>query len=189
MKYEVTSQNTKKMMANTLLSLMKQKSLSKISVSEIVKICQINRKTFYYHFEDIYDLLEWHLEQELTSLMNPAITLDQIDTVLRISIEYMEKNSYLYHCADDPYFCDKLMNFIIKMVQPISFDNITQLEQQYHKKLDTDYKQFLAEMIAKTAALSIIDVIKHKNTYDMDKLRLYLSDTLYATVDGFFSKI
>ena len=75
------------------------------------------------------------------------------------------------------------------MVQPISFDNITQLEQQYHKKLDTDYKQFLAEMIAKTAALSIIDVIKHKNTYDMDKLRLYLSDTLYATVDGFFSKI
>ena len=30
---------------------------------------------------------------------------------------------------------------------------------------------------------------KGKNTYDMDKLRLYLSDTLYATVDGFFSKI
>lgn len=189
MKYEVTSQNTKKMLANTLISLMKKKPLSKISISEIVKECQINRKTFYYHFEDIYGLLEWHLEQEINSIINPSITLDQIDTAIHISTDYMEKNSYLYNCADDPYFCDKLMNFIIKMIQPVSFDSITQLEQQYDKKLDENYKQFLAEMMANITALSIIDVIKHKNNYDMDKMRLYLSDTLNAALEGFFSKI
>lgn len=44
-------------------------------------------------------------------------------------------------------------------------------------------------MMAKITALSIIDVIKHKNNYDMDKMRLYLSDTLNAALDGFFSKI
>lgn len=96
MKYEVTSQNTKKMLANTLISLMKKKSLSKISISEIVKECQINRKTFYYHFEDIYALLELHLEQEINSLINPSITLDQVDIAIRISTDYMENNSYLY---------------------------------------------------------------------------------------------
>ena len=73
MKHEITSQNTKRMLANTLISLMKKKPLSKISISEIVKECQINRKTFYYHFEDIYGLLEWHLEQEINSIINSRI--------------------------------------------------------------------------------------------------------------------
>lgn len=189
MKYEVTSQNTKKMLASTLISLMKKKSLSKISISEIVKECQINRKTFYYHFEDIYELLEWHFEQEIYSLVPPILTLDELDTVICISTDYMEKNTYLYNCADDPYFCDKFMNFIIKIVQPVSFDNITQLEQQYNKKLDTDYKHFIADMMAKMTALTIVDYIKHKNNYDMDKMHLYLSDTLNAALKGFFSKI
>lgn len=79
MKYEITSQNTKRMLANTLISLMKKKSLSKISISEIVKECQINRKTFYYHFQDIYELLEWHLAQEVSALVPPTLTMDELD--------------------------------------------------------------------------------------------------------------
>lgn len=189
MKYEITSQNTKKMLANTLISLIKKKSLSKITISEIVKECQINRKTFYYHFEDIYELLEWHLEQEINSIINPNITLDELDVAIRISTDYMDTHTYLYNCADDPYFCDKFMDFIIKMIHPVSFDNITQLEKRHNKELDINYKHFLAEMMAKVAALSIIDTIKHKNNYDMDKMRLYLSDTLNAALEGFFSKI
>ena len=31
--------------------------------SELVRECNLNRKTFYYHFEDIYALLKWTLEQ------------------------------------------------------------------------------------------------------------------------------
>lgn len=192
MKYEVTSQNTKKMLANTLISLMKKKSLSKISISEIVTVCQINRKTFYYHFTDIYELLEWHLEQEVSSItnsMDPLKTLNDFDTALHISLNYLENNTYLYNCADDPYFCDKLMDFIIKLIQPIFFDKITQLEQVHNKKLDSDYKNFLSEMACKIAALSIIDTIKHKSKYDYDKIALYLSDTLNASIEGFFSKI
>ena len=45
------SQQTKNMIAGTLRSLMAEKPFSKITVSEIVKICGINRKTFYYYFE------------------------------------------------------------------------------------------------------------------------------------------
>ena len=189
MKYEVTSQNTKRMLANTLISLMKKKSLSKISISEIVKECQINRKTFYYHFEDIYALLEWHLEQEISSIANSIKSPDDFDAALRISLDYMEHNTYLYNCADDPYFCDKLMDFIIKITYPICIDNISQLEQRHNKELDPDYKMFLAEMMTKMAALSIIDSIKHKNNYDYNRMLLYFSDTLNASIEGFFSKI
>ena len=112
MKYETTSQNTKKMLANTLISLMKKKPLSKISISEIVKTCQINRKTFYYHFEDIYKLLEWHLEQEMADILNIPTPLDNFDNIFKLSTNFLEQNTYLYNCADDPYGCDILMEFL-----------------------------------------------------------------------------
>ena len=73
MKQHISSQNTKKMLTETLKSLMQQKPFSKISVSEIVNACQINRKTFYYHFADIYELLEWQIEQEILEFTNNVI--------------------------------------------------------------------------------------------------------------------
>lgn len=50
---------TKKALANSLKELMKDISLNKISVKQIVEDCGLNRQTFYYHFQDIFDLIEW----------------------------------------------------------------------------------------------------------------------------------
>ena len=36
-----------------------QKPLTKITINDIDEDCGINRMTFYYHFKDIYDLVEW----------------------------------------------------------------------------------------------------------------------------------
>ena len=52
-----------------LKELMRRKPFSKITVSELIKTCNVNRKTFYYHFEDIYDLLKWMLEQEAVAVV------------------------------------------------------------------------------------------------------------------------
>ena len=54
MKHEITSLNTKKTLSASLKKFMERKPLSKISVSEIIADCGVNRKTFYYHFDDIY---------------------------------------------------------------------------------------------------------------------------------------
>lgn len=56
--------NTKKALAAALKEAMEKKPLSKVTVSELSTVCKINRKTFYYHFRDLYDLLKWMLEQE-----------------------------------------------------------------------------------------------------------------------------
>ena len=53
MKHEITTYNTKRLIADTLKMLMLTKPFSKITVSEIITACRINRKTFYYHFESI----------------------------------------------------------------------------------------------------------------------------------------
>ena len=64
MKHEVTTHNTKKLLADTLKKIMRSKPFSKITVSEIIQECGVNRKTFYYHFQDIYDLLKWVFDEE-----------------------------------------------------------------------------------------------------------------------------
>lgn len=50
---------TKTALADSMKTLMEQKDFSKISVGEICEHCGINRKSFYYHFRDKYDLVNW----------------------------------------------------------------------------------------------------------------------------------
>ena len=49
---------TKIAMAQSLKRMLLIKDLDKITISDITNDCGINRQTFYYHFKDIYDLLE-----------------------------------------------------------------------------------------------------------------------------------
>lgn len=53
------SQMTKRALAQSLKNLLLQKPLKKITIHDITQDCGISRMTFYYHFKDIYDLVEW----------------------------------------------------------------------------------------------------------------------------------
>ena len=53
------SQTTKRALEASLKSLLLKKPLDKITISDIAEDCGISRMTFYYHFKDIYDLVEW----------------------------------------------------------------------------------------------------------------------------------
>ena len=47
---------TKQALSTALKELMEEQSFEKISVSDICDRCHMNRKSFYYHFKDKYDL-------------------------------------------------------------------------------------------------------------------------------------
>ena len=53
------SQTTKRALEASLKNLLLQKPLNKITINDITEDCGISRMTFYYHFKDIYDLVEW----------------------------------------------------------------------------------------------------------------------------------
>lgn len=53
------SNATKNALAASMKKLMRQRPFEKISVSDICNDCGINRKSFYYHFRDKYDLVNW----------------------------------------------------------------------------------------------------------------------------------
>ena len=50
---------TKKALAESLKELGSTRILDKITVADITEHCGVNRQTFYYHFKDILDLIEW----------------------------------------------------------------------------------------------------------------------------------
>ena len=52
------SQVTKRALEQSLKNLLLKKPLTKITINDIAEDCGINRMTFYYHFKDIYDLVE-----------------------------------------------------------------------------------------------------------------------------------
>ena len=53
------AERTKIWIADKMKELMKTKTLNKIRVTEICRIAEIERPTFYYHFKDKYDLVAW----------------------------------------------------------------------------------------------------------------------------------
>ena len=59
---------TKKALAEALKQLMEEMPFAKISVADICEKCDMNRKSFYYHFKDKYDLLNWIVDTEFLAL-------------------------------------------------------------------------------------------------------------------------
>lgn len=57
--------NTKKILADAMVNILQTKSLDKITVKDIVENCGFTRQTFYNHFSDIYELVEWTAQQEI----------------------------------------------------------------------------------------------------------------------------
>lgn len=53
------SQITKRALADSMKNLMEKLPMKKISISDIVEGCNMNRQSFYYHFKDKYDLVNW----------------------------------------------------------------------------------------------------------------------------------
>ena len=59
------SEITKRALATSLKKLLSQKELTKISIKDITDDCGVKRQTFYYHFADVYDLIEWIYTNEV----------------------------------------------------------------------------------------------------------------------------
>ena len=50
---------TKRALKISLKKMLRKKSIFKITIRDITDDCGVNRMTFYYHFQDIYELIEW----------------------------------------------------------------------------------------------------------------------------------
>ena len=87
---------TKLALANSLKALMAKKSFEKISVGDIVENCLLTRQTFYYHFQDKYDLMNWIYYTETVRFMSGYETLEHwTEGLVRLCL-YMQENKTFY---------------------------------------------------------------------------------------------
>ncbi len=87
---------TKKALVESLKSLMKEKNFSSITVSDITNGCGLSRLTFYYHFQDKYDLLNWMCQLEVVEPFEKGVTLSNWDEKFFEALTFMKKNQYYY---------------------------------------------------------------------------------------------
>ncbi len=90
---------TKKVLAYAIKDLMRQRPLSKITVGDICEACDMNRKSFYYHFRDKYDLVNWIFYTEFfEEYLQDEDGLETVDVLTRFCC-FFQKNMSFYRAA------------------------------------------------------------------------------------------
>ena len=90
---------TKQAIALSLLKLLRERPITQISVKDVCADCGLNRQTFYYHFQDIYDLLFWSVKREITAFYHSQNILPtDMSSFLHSMFRYcMENNRLVRH--------------------------------------------------------------------------------------------
>jgi len=180
MKHEVTTLMTKKALAASLKKFMEKKSFGKISVREIIEDCGVNRKTFYYHFQDINDLLKWIFEQEAIEIVKQYdLIVDYRDAIVFV-LNYVDQNKLICNSAFDALGRDELRRFFQKDFLSVIGTIVNQLSEG--KVIPEDYKRFLVNFYTEALASLLIDWIRNKEMMDKQKMVDYISITIYGTI-------
>ena len=90
---------TKKEIATAFKNLMEKKSFDSITVSEIMSVCGLNRLTFYYHFQDKYDLLDWLYQNEIVNVMKTDLSFETWPDNLFNVLTLVRENKRYYRNA------------------------------------------------------------------------------------------
>jgi probable dihydroxyacetone kinase regulator len=119
------SQTTKKALAASLKKLLEERSLDCVTVVDIAEDCGVNRQTFYYHFKDIYDLIDWIYLSEATKALDGKKTYDSWQQGFLQIFQYVldNKNFVLktYHSNSlehlQQYLYNETYNLLIGVVE------------------------------------------------------------------------
>ena len=86
---------TKRALAAAFKDLVCQYSFEKVNVSDICDACGVSRKTFYYHFQDKYELAEWIFNTEFIAVLKETDTSDQWAFAAAICQYFFKERTYL----------------------------------------------------------------------------------------------
>lgn len=86
------SSSTKEQLGAALKHLLEIKPIEKISVKDIAETCGVNRHTFYYHFDDVYDLLEWSFEEDANRVLPKEIVYSNWRNDVLAFFQYLYDN-------------------------------------------------------------------------------------------------
>lgn len=184
MKYQAASLKTKRALAESLKKLMRAKPFSKITVTEIVNDCGVNRKTFYYHFEDIYALLRWIFEEEAVNIIRKFYLLNDYDEAMEFIYEYISENKDLLRNAYDAFGSVELSSFFHMSFVGLNESLIESVEQKMHKRLPERTREYLCEFLTEASAGLLLNIISGNMHFDRSKDMMPVSSIILASIVG-----
>ena len=159
---------TKILMAETLKKMIKDRPFSKITVQDIVGACNINRNTFYYHFENTYDLLSFTYSREVQNILDSFHqSKAPLPQAMDFVLDYIDKNISLCNCAYESLGEQQLKIIFEKDLMIFVRATIDYFAQEYDLKLSEDFKTFVGYSYTNLWSAQLIWYIKHNG--DLDK--------------------
>lgn len=174
---------TKIALATSLKKMLSKKPLSKVTIKDITDDCGVKRQTFYYHFTDIYDLIEWIYTNEA---INPVIKENDTyekwqEGFLSIFNYVLENKSFIkntYNSISREYVNNFLYKHTYKLLK-----NVLDEEAQGIKIRDED-----KEFITRFYQYSFVGVIQNWVEKGMKEEPKRIIERLNKILEGSFKK-
>ncbi len=187
MRYEAASMRTRRALAESLKKLMRQKPFSKITVTEIVADCGVNRKTFYYHFEDIYALLRWIFEEEADKIMHEFDLLEQPEEAMGYVLDYVSENREMLSSACAAFGSVEIENFFLAGFTGMTNTVVLQSEEKMGRVLPDRLRDYLCKFLAEAVCGMLMSLINGMEPLERQRMIDYSTLIIRTAIRGLIS--
>ena len=123
---------TERALANSLKKLLEKKTLDKITVKDITQDCGVNRQTFYYHFHDVYDLVEWIFLEESRRFLKSGISRENWSDIVTAVMDHIRENKALTMNTYYSLTRTELDRSLGSIIYPVSFSMVKEAAEGRH---------------------------------------------------------
>lgn len=181
------SQVTKRALEQSLKNLLLKKPLTKITINDIADDCGINRMTFYYHFKDIYDLVEWSCMEDARRALENNKTYDTWQQGFLLIFEAVRENKpfimNVYHCVHQ----EQVEKYLNPLVDNLILGVIN--EEAAGITVRDEDKNFIAQVFSYVFIGLMIDWIKNDMREDpqqiVDRLAKLIKGSMTTALSRF----
>lgn len=178
---------TKQALETALKNMMLKKPLDKITIRDLTEECGISRMAFYYHFKDIYDLVEWACVADAARALQGKKTYDTWhEGLLQIFEAVLENKPFIlnaYRCISR----DQMERFLFQLTYGLIRGVVD--EQSAGKEISEEDRTFIAEFYKYSFVGIMLDWIRQGMREDhrkiVEKIRLTMHGNVANSICNF----
>ena len=153
---------TKHALAESLKKLLLKKPLNKITINDLTTDCGISRMAFYYHFKDIYDLVEWVCLEESRKALQGKKTYDTWQEGLLQIFEAVYENKPFIINAYNAVSREQIENFLFQLTHYLIM-GVVEEQSKETLPLRNEQKNFIADFYKYSFVGIMLDWIRSGN--------------------------
>ena len=177
----MSSLTTKKAIGYTFKDLLKEKPFNKITINDIASKCDINRQTFYYHFQDIRDLIEWICIDEVDNLLEKKDECEKWEDKFLLIFKIMEQEKIFINNIYNSVSVEVLRSNLYRLVYPIIYSEI--IEKSKGKNLREEDKKFIADFYKYAFVSIVLDWVDKGMIENPEIIVLKVSNLITGTIN------